>query len=136
MHFIYRWDTNLITGVIIISLMAGYIGAEKLGYHEKIASFPVAKQIYQQQGRLAVASRGTVIFGVIVETNKNIVIIKDLNNHAFTIVMDKNTHFPQGGKFHYGELIKVNGLQNNSLIKAISISKTGKILRGIPTIHP
>lgn len=129
-NFMYRWDKWLLVGIIVLSLVGGYLIAESAGINKKIAQIPSANKIYKQQGRLIQAKRGTVIIGSLAGVKKEYIVIKDLNGNIWQIVIDKSTYFPQGKKIILGEIVRVHGIQINDQLKAVYIKPLGIKLRG------
>ena len=133
-HFIYRLNRWMIVGLILISLIGGYVIAERIGINKKVATSAPVKKLYQRQGRLIRFRRGTIIVGIITKISADDLQVRDTNENIWKIKISKNTRFPQGSKFFSGELVRINGIKNNNSIKAIIMRPLGVKLRGLKNV--
>ncbi len=134
-HFIYRLNRWLIVGIILLSLILGYFIAEKIGINQKIANIELIRKIYQSQGKLIQTKRTAIVIGLITEIDKEKLTIKDTAGYNWSVVIDKNTIFPQGSKFFLGEIVKIQGITNKNSINAIIMQPLNIKLRGYRKIN-
>ena len=129
-HFIYRLNNIVIVIAVALITLGGYFIAEATGLNEVVSRAPIAKQIYQKQGRFLAPNRGPIVSGEIIKIEDKKLTISDHQNKEWKIIISDSTRVPSGDEFKIGDIIHVVGKKDGQKIEAFGVKKVGDKFRG------
>jgi len=127
----YRINPLYIFLAIVVLIGAGYFIAEGMGFNKKMAEIPVAKNIYQKQGKIILVGRGIIVSGEVRSVNSPKMIVVDTKHHTWQIVATAKTHILTPDKIEAYDFVTVNGIKiDNDNIEAFLIREMDENWRG------
>lgn len=129
-HFMYRTSKITMTSIILVLIFGGYVLAETTGINKFISSKPVAREIYQKQGKFFQHQNGPITIGEIANKKEGEIILIDMGNNQWKVLITDKTRMKNNFTLNINKKIMIIGKKKNYEIEAYGIKEIDDDFRG------
>ena len=108
-HELYRLAPWLLGGVVIGTVVVGYLLAETSGLNRFMAKHPILNSLYCQQGQIIAPGRGPTIVGVIESAKNNELVVRDATPTSWTVLITTSTQIVNPREVVPAHMVRVIG---------------------------